>query len=1508
MKTSISLIHDNCLYFAMIDANEEVSFGSGKKDDVKVPDFVPEQVVLTFRHGNLSLSCKEPFRFYEKSVPTETAIILNETDKTYMFLTEKTEVSSNVLTLPYDGEFKLGRSIQGNDIVIGLPYISSKHMRIVCKNGEVRIEDLGSTHGTFVNGRKILNAKLKSGDVISILGTRMIYRNNTISFVGVGETLTIRNLKADLNRGSVGVSEDKMLRFHASPRMQEELPSQEIVIASPPSKGQKYERSRGMASMLAGSGAMLGASMLSGSLSPALLAARGASLVSPVTSVVNSSSSNKKRKRILAEYDKKRKEMYAAYAEDQKAIINAVAEQQRRIITQENPSPKDNLDTLFRLRRTLWERMPGDRDFLDVRVGMGYENLCVPVKAKSNGNGFQMEEDETEALVDQIIEDTSIVDNVPLRVPLVRQNTIGFVGERTKTIGLVRNMLISLLTVHKASDVRVIGIFDSSEKSFWQDMRWLPHLNDDEQNRFLSFDEEGGTALCDYLADVISNREKDAKANSSQTPTIPSPYYIVIFGSKWLVEKHTVLNQLFSNSPDMGITSLFLFDEMYQLPPKCRYIVDLTDIPCVYEKEKSNQKSFFTLDPIISNDEFSQFARRMAAVKFEGFASKAALPKSITFLEGYGVKKVEDLNIWERWNSSSTENSLAAPIGKLTGDETFYLDIHEKAHGPHGLVAGTTGSGKSEILQTWILSLACTYHPHAVNFVLIDFKGGGLANLLDPLPHVVGKITNLGTNISRTILSLKSEQNRRQLLFDKYGVNHIDKYQRLYKQGVATEPLPHLIIVSDEFAQLKKEEPAFLDGLIAAARIGRSLGIHLVLATQKPAGVVDEQIQSNTRFRLCLKVQDATDSREMLKRPDAARLVQAGRAYIRVGEDEYFDLLQSYWSGADYGAEFETDSPDENCVSFVSINGKRTNPVWKRKPKKKSDRDELSVIVEYIVNLAERKGIQPLKGPWLPELPEQISLDDLHVSGGFNGDSWDGELPWLSVPIGMYDMPQIQQQGVQKINFAEDGHLAVYGAAGTGKTTFLKSLVTSLCRYYTPDDVNIYIIDCGGWGMSTFSDMPHVGGVALDSETEKIAKLENMIRDEFARRKKLFLSNSVNSLVSYRETVRKDLPAIFIVVDNMIALFTLYQQMEDFFCKVSGEGATYGIYLVYSANTTTGVRYKVVQNMKNAVAFELTDKADYPNMVGRPSGYLLDKTIGRAYAKGNPPTVFQAAMFSGETSEKERNMAIRELMGKMNDAWEGNRPMSIPVMPELITPQLLNNAFKDYKAIPIGLNRDTIQTTFIDLHQQNTVAVAGANLDLYSEFVINMASLIRERYKDAKFYVIDAQEEKLRSICKDNDVFVNCSDDALLTDTLSDLQDIMQARFDDKEKSFIQNEPLICLFINDLKKTFAEISDDNYDALKRLCRNHCKTCEDGLKFISILSAGTNDYPGMIIDQFMRGIQLNRAIALSGTLAENAALNFKNVSSSQVGAPTDAGFGYYFSGEGTGVEVIKYMRY
>ncbi len=1495
MGMYVTLMTGDRIFHATMELKGKITYGSHKKDTVYIPDWEKSQISVEWHHGaSVRVSAKAPFSYDTGDAPKNTIIVIDRDSKTALYLCTETSAVTQTLKLPYNCIVKVGRS-DANTVRISYPFVSGNpHLTIRNDNGVIRVEDNNSTNGTYLNGKRITAARMKSGDVLSIICVQIKLINSELFFENVNGFLSINGIGEDTafsNSTDEVTQSDSTRKYHRSPRTQEQLPSENIVLANAPAKQQKYEKGRGMLASLVGSGSMLAVSAVSSVASPALLAARAASMISPVMSVTSSKSGDKKRKKKLEEYEVLRKERYGAYIEDQKAKINSVAAVQRSILTRENPSPLECGKIVHKLQRNLWERTRSDRDFLDVRMGMGYEDLCVKVMSRAEASGFQMEDDETRDLAEQIIEETRIVDSVPARVSLLRNNTVGFVGNRARVIKTVKNMLVSLTTAHCFDEVKIVGIFDESERAQWEPLRWFPHTWDsNKQFRFLAFNPKDAHMLCDLFNETLKDRERAAEESKSGDPMIPGPYYIFIFGSKKSTEKEELMKRLFREDVRMGVTTLFLYDDLYSLPHGCNFIVNVDGDPHAYQRNEVNKKQFFTIDEGMSDMMFDLFARNMSSIELQEFASATELPNGISFLKGYGAETVNDLRISERWAKNAAYKSLAAPIGVMQGGKHFSLDIHEKAHGPHGLVAGTTGSGKSELLQTWILSMAVNYHPYDVAFVIIDYKGGGMANLLEPLPHVVGKITNIGSNINRSLISLRSETKRRLKLFEKYDVNHIDKYQKLYREGRASEPLPHLIIVADEFAELKKEEPEFMAGLISASRVGRSLGIHLVLATQKPAGVVDDQIWSNSRFKLCLKVQDISDSREMLKKPDAARITQAGRAYVQVGLDEVYELFQSYWSGAPYYGSSAKEEESGNPVRIIADNGQRIKTVIDEKTRGKTDVDELTAIVRKLCKVAEEQNLQKLPGPWLPELSEQLSLHEICCDWKFDGTSWQQGQKNLSVPIGMFDLPIEQRQGVQFIDFAEQGHHGIYGAPSTGKTTLLKTIVLSLGLHYSPDDVNLYIIDCGGWSMSAFKAMPHVGGIVLDCEEEKFFKLQKMILDEFDDRKRRFLKHAVSSLWAYRESVAKDIPAIVIAVDNITPVFDLYPDLEDLFVRIARDGATYGIYLLYTANGTSGVKYKIQQNVQGAFAFELTDKGDYSAIVGRLDGMTLPKTMGRAFAKGKPPVEFQAAMYSEGENDVLRAADLQNVFSQMNSKWTGQRAKPIPIMPNEISIEDLEQVYTERTMIPVGFSYETVSPYAIDLSDSYCLTVSGTLRSGKSTMLLQLAQMIKRRFSNTVLYAVDSNNGALASAENDFDGYAKCTEPEKIKEILDQVVDQLNIRkreqnkqkaddvsFD--EKAFISQYPMICILIDDLRAFVDAAETESKNSMERICRmaQHLG--------VLILAAGSvsdlskyNEIESLtrVIIANQKGIALGGNPSLHGYFQNNLKYNEKSV--------------------------------
>ena len=587
-----------------------------------------------------------------------------------------------------------------------------------------------------------------------------------------------------------------------------------------------------------------------------------------------------------------------------------------------------------------------------------------------------------------------------------------------------------------------------------------------------------------------------------------------------------------------------------------------------------------------------------------------------------------------------------------------------------------------------------------------------MANLFKNLPHLLGTITNLdGAQSMRALASINAEIHRRERLFGEFEVNHINQYQKKFKNGEATEPLPHLFLISDEFAELKVNQPDFIKELVSIARVGRSLGVHLILATQKPSGVVDDQIWSNSRFKIALKVADRSDSNEMLHTPDAAEITQTGRAYLQVGNNEVYELFQSAWSGADYQPDKDDMGIEDHTIYLINelgqyeilnedLSGLEDVDEIKEVP------TELDAIVHHIQLLCEEQEIPPVPQPWLPPLKERIALDELEEVQP--AVAWAQEKP-LSVLLGMADIPQAQKQEAVSINLSKDGHILLYGSPGTGKTTFLQTAGMDLARKFSPKALTMYLMDFGTNGLAPLSKLPQVADTMLLDQTEKISKFVRIMERELNRRKKLLADYGVGTLELYRQASGQEEPAIVILLDSYEAFKEEAYEAELFklLVRISREGLSIGVHLLVTAGRQTNLRAQLYSNFKHQLSLPQNEAGEVRAIVGStPLAMTMEDIKGRALMKREEVDVIQLALpvFGANDTQVLNN--LRQTVASLQEAWTGQRPSAIPMVPEELTEKdfysraSVQTAYEN-GLVPLGLDLETVEPVIWNLAKGN---------------------------------------------------------------------------------------------------------------------------------------------------------------------------------------------------------------
>ena len=610
-----------------------------------------------------------------------------------------------------------------------------------------------------------------------------------------------------------------------------------------------------------------------------------------------------------------------------------------------------------------------------------------------------------------------------------------------------------------------------------------------------------------------------------------------------------------------------------------------------------------------------------------------------------------------------------------------------------------------------------------------------MANLFRDLPHLLGTITNLdGSESMRALASIKSELGRRQRIFNESGVNNINEYTKLYKSKKVTIPLPHLLLISDEFAELKHEQPEFMAELVSTSRIGRSLGVHLILATQKPSGIVDDQIWSNSKFKLALKVQDVADSKEVIKTPDAAQITNPGRAYLQVGNNEVYELFQSAFSGAYFDEETEGEGFDRRVYRINNLGQRELISEDKNTVENKANTTQLAAVVEYIKEVYNEGKYVPVEKTWLPSLPEVIVNN--HIDKEVL-KTVDDKLD-IMAETGIVDIPQNQSQKEFVHDFLTDGNIVIFGSQGVGKSVFLTNIAMTLAFKNRTENLHYYILDFGNSSLIQLKDLPQTADYISFEDEEKLTKLVRMLEDEIKFRKRLFAKINAISFANYNEKAKEKLPAIIIFIDNYDVVKELGIDLEGFINKLSRDGAGIGIYMAVSATRQGAIRYSILNNFKNKIAGYLFDKTDILGIVGR-SKYQLPEIKGRALIKLDEVNIMQCYT-PVELENYTEN--IEALIKELNMANLGKKPDGIRVMPEIVTVDMVLSDRIDRPGI--GLDTDEIEVQSLELCGNIHMVVGKEGTGK-----TNVLKLILEQLKEAEVYICDSVGSELGREYKD---------------------------------------------------------------------------------------------------------------------------------------------------------------
>ena len=1219
-------------------------------------------------------------------------------------------------------QLSIGR--QGdNDLVLHSRYVSGHHACLSRRGGVWRVEDTQSSNGTFVNGARAAAQELRPGDVIHIMGYRLILGQGFLAVnapgqgVSVGRPGQLRPLSAPIVPPDSPRGGARPPLFYRTPRFAREITREKLRV-DPPPMGEKGRETPlalilGPAITLGAAALVMGVSAVAGLAAGDTQPLTGVSTAAMAVSMLCGTAlwpllARRGERRRRQEGEEERQEGYRAYLDHVRETLHALAREQRDILFENAPSPQDCRERALGQGLELWDRQPQDKDFLTLRLGLGDLPLAVDLDLPEAG--FAAEEDPLYQDLFHLAQEPHLLRQVPVCCSLLDSGTVGVAGQGEESRAFLEGLLLQLCALHSCDEVKVVLITTPEEYPRWAWARWLPHVWEEGGGfRYVAADTGEYKALSARLEALLAQRLEEPEGEE-----LPLPHYVVVTTSRLAADRCALAGQVRRAPRRAGFSCLCLVDLPRELPRECHQAVELLEGEAYLWDRSHSAGGRVAFAPEQGAGEPEEMALALANVRLDTQAGRFELPGLITFLELYGVGKVEHLNVLRRWQESDPVNSLQAPVGVGTDGEPFVLDLHEKFQGPHGLVAGMTGSGKSEFLVTLILSLAVNYPPDQVAFILIDYKGGGLAGAFEDkergvrLPHLAGTITNLdGTAVKRALVSIQSELRRRQAIFHQVRQRHqrgtvdIYQYQQMYRAGLVEEPMPHLFIISDEFAELKQQQGEFMDQLVSAARIGRSLGIHLILATQRPSGVVDDQIRSNSRFRVCLKVQERGDSMDVIQRPDAAQLTETGRFYLQVGFQESFAMGQSAWCGAPYVPADRFQPRRRPAVAVLDRLGRvlRERGVEERQDAAPSDITQAMAVVCSLSALARAEGLGA-RQLWQPAIPAQLPWEGLRDKYRWRPRS--GELEAL---VGEYDDPLHQRQAPLVLALSQKGHAAVYGVQGSGRGKLLHTALFSLCRDYGPEALHIYIADLGEETLTAFRGAPQVGDVLLSRDEEKLANLVKRLNRETARRRRQ-LADWAGEEAPWGRTA----PRILVVIRGYDAFTEQFDTLEQELLPVLRDGNKYGIHFLITASSPGGVRYRAAQNFRQTLALELHDRADYITLLGGTDGVYPGKGKGRGIFREEGTYEFQTASLTRQS--------LRELVGAL-EGQGGEKAPPVPVLPDLVDRESLGLT-PSCAAFPVGMDPEELEPRTLDLRGsvvtlllgEGTYALAGPALGM----------------------------------------------------------------------------------------------------------------------------------------------------------------------------------------------------
>ncbi|WP_445396622.1 type VII secretion protein EccCa [Streptomyces sp. LE64] len=1036
-----------------------------------------------------------------------------------------------------------------------------------------------------------------------------------------------------------------------------------------------------------------------------------------------------------------------------------------------HPSP-EQLWALVAEGSRVWERRSGDVDFGQVRIGLGPQPLATPLIAPDIGPTDGLEP-LTEDALRRFVAAHGTLEALPMAVSLRAFYHVTVSGDPAAARGTARALTASLASLHTPEDLVLVFGVGADRLPEWEWTKWLPHAQapgapDGAGARRMVV--HGAGDLDALLADRLVGRPRFHPAGA---PVPDEPHLVVVLDGLSL-SPHSPLASV------EGLQGVTVVEVVPGDLAAGRGDLSIVVRPGSLRLESASGQVYEGVPDALAPESAEALARQLAPLRMaSGGDDDEPLLANLEFTELLALGDAASVDTRRTWRTRSLAERLRVPIGVGEDGQPVMLDLKEAAQegmGPHGLCVGATGSGKSELLRTLVLGLAVTHSSETLNFVLADFKGGATFAGMAQMPHVAAVITNLAddlTLVDRMGDSIRGELNRRQeMLRDAGNYANVHDYERARTAGAPLQPIPSLVLVIDEFSELLTAKPDFIEMFVQIGRIGRSLGVHLLLASQRLEEGRLRGLETYLSYRVGLRTFSAAESRAALGVPDAYELPNVpGSGFLKFGTDEMVRFKAAYVSGAyrsgggrtvGAGGPLPVDrrpvlfTATEVPVSYLSVPAARTAPEADAEDEALAD-----TVLDVIVRRLEAQG-PAAHQVWLPPLDSPPSLDALLP--GLTAVQGRGLTPpdqsvtgRLVVPLGLVDKPYEQRRDPLWCDFSgAAGHLQLLGGPQSGKSTLLRTLIAAFALTHTPYEVQFYGLDFGGGGLAAVAGLPHVGGVASRLDPERVRRTVAEVYGVLTRREEYFRAAQIASIADFRarrargEVSVTDQPwgDVFLVIDGWGNFRQEYEGLEQIVVDIASRGLGYGVHLVLSASRSMEVRSHLKDLLGNRLELRLGDTMD--SEIDRKVAVNVPVGVpGRGISPQRLHFMAAVPRIDGLSSDTDLARATEALAAEVTRHWSAPGAPGVRLLPRRLPADRLprGDRFPE-RGVAWALDEDNLEPVFVDFEQDPFFLVFGESESGKSNLLRLLVKGLTERYPGdgCKLFLVDNRRALLDAV------------------------------------------------------------------------------------------------------------------------------------------------------------------